>query len=46
MTIIILIILLISAIVFGFLNMKYGDYISGKLAMKNDSEKAIILFKK
>lgn len=38
--------LFIVGIIFGFLNMKYGDYYNGIFVMKNDFTKASFLFEK
>lgn len=39
-----LILLITLSIIFGFIKIKYGNYINGKLVQKNDSKKAIKLF--
>lgn len=39
-----LLLLVILSIVFGFLKMKYGNYFNGKLAMKSNFKKAVVLF--
>ncbi len=46
MTTIILFVLLAAAISIGFIRMKYGNYIAGKMAMKSNPEKAARLFEK
>jgi len=46
MTTIILFVLLAAAISIGFIRMKYGNYIAGKMAMKNNPQKAARLFEK